>query len=194
MEHAGVRVLLFTDIEGSTALLQRLGPRYVELLTADDQVIRSVTARYQGEVVDTEGDGYFVLFDTANSGLGAALDMQLGLARQSWPENEEYGCGWACTSATCWRRASASSGSRSTTRPGSRPRHTAVRCSSPTRPRHSSNGFPTASHCDRSACTSSAMWARPTCSSSSIRRCPTSSRRRASSDDRVTTCPHHIPR
>ena len=39
--------------------------------------------------MDAEGDGYFVLFDTANSGLGAALDMQLDLARQTWPEDEE---------------------------------------------------------------------------------------------------------
>ena len=84
-----MRVLLFTDIEGSTALLQRLGPRYVDLLTSHDGVIRSVVARHGGSVVDVEGDGYFLVFDAVGAGFAAAVDMQLDLDGQAWPEQAD---------------------------------------------------------------------------------------------------------
>src|ERR1700737_3220408 len=89
MERAGLRVLLFTDIQGSTALLQRLGPSYIELITRHDALIRAAAERHDGEVVDAEGDGYFLVFESASNGLAAALDMQLAFGAESWPEQAD---------------------------------------------------------------------------------------------------------
>jgi predicted ATPase/class 3 adenylate cyclase len=81
--------LLFSDIEGSTPLLQRLGPRYAELIAIHDALIRAAVARYGGTVDGAEGDGYFCVFDGAGDALAAALEMQLRFAEQEWPEGAE---------------------------------------------------------------------------------------------------------
>ena len=56
MERAGLRALLFSDIEGSTPLLQRLGPRYAELIAIHDALIRAAqgyaVAMRQSEVAE----------------------------------------------------------------------------------------------------------------------------------------------
>jgi class 3 adenylate cyclase len=80
MEAAGMRqdlpqgtvTFLFTDIEGSTALLHASGPeRYGELLAHHHRVCRVAWAAHGGVEVDTTGDAFFVAFPMASAALAA---------------------------------------------------------------------------------------------------------------------------
>src|SRR5712691_7122498 len=82
----GTITLLFTDIEGSTHLLQQLGDRYAELLTESRNLLRSAFQRYSGHEVDTQGDAIFAAFARASDGLLAAVAAQRELAIHSWPD------------------------------------------------------------------------------------------------------------
>jgi predicted ATPase len=77
----GTVTFLFTDIEGSTALLQDLGPEpYGELLSQHHRVCRVAWATHGGVEVDTTGDAFFVAFPTASGAISAASDAQDALA------------------------------------------------------------------------------------------------------------------
>lgn len=80
---------LFTDIEGSTRLLQRVGERYAELLEEHGALVRQAVSEATGTVVDTEGDAFFVVFATPSLAVGAALSAQRALAAHPWPEGAE---------------------------------------------------------------------------------------------------------
>jgi len=82
----GTTTLLFTDIEGSTRLLQRLGERYAELLTACRQLLRAAFEQHQGHEVDTQGDAFFVVFARATDAVAAAVAAQRALTDHAWPE------------------------------------------------------------------------------------------------------------
>jgi class 3 adenylate cyclase/DNA-binding NarL/FixJ family response regulator len=71
---------LFTDIEGSTRLLQRLGPVYEDVLTEHDHLLRAACARADGRVVDMQGDALFAAFRRANGAVAAALEGQRAFA------------------------------------------------------------------------------------------------------------------
>jgi predicted ATPase len=71
---------LFTDIEGSTALLHELGDRYTEVLAEHHRVIREAFSRNHGVEVDTQGDAFFVAFARARDAVLAAGEAQNGLA------------------------------------------------------------------------------------------------------------------
>jgi predicted ATPase len=72
---------LFTDVEGSTKLLHKLGAEtYVEVLAEHRRVIRESCARYGGVEVDTQGDAFFFAFGTPRGALLAAGDMTEELA------------------------------------------------------------------------------------------------------------------
>ncbi|HSB37590.1 MAG TPA: adenylate/guanylate cyclase domain-containing protein, partial [Gaiellaceae bacterium] len=74
---SGTVTFLFTDIEGSTKLLQELGPeRYAEELAAHRGALREAFARHGGIEVDTQGDAFFVAFPTAPGALAAASEAQ----------------------------------------------------------------------------------------------------------------------
>jgi predicted ATPase/class 3 adenylate cyclase len=78
----GTVSLLFTDIEGSTRLLESLGPdRYGELLSAHHRACRASFAEHGGVEVDTAGDAFFVVFASASAGLSAAATAQAALAQ-----------------------------------------------------------------------------------------------------------------
>jgi len=82
----GTLTLLFTDIEGSTHLLQQLGVRYAELLTACRHLLRTAFHTYGGHEVDTQGDALFAVFPRASDALCAAVTAQRALATYAWPE------------------------------------------------------------------------------------------------------------
>ena len=87
---AGTVTLLFTDIEGSTRLLERLGPeRYAEALELHRQLLRAAFAEHEGYEVDTEGDAFFVAFSRAADAVEAASAAQAALAHAGWPKGEE---------------------------------------------------------------------------------------------------------
>jgi oligopeptide/dipeptide ABC transporter ATP-binding protein len=83
-----LRALLFTDVEGSTALLRRLGPQYSTLLTEYHQLVHTIVNDAAGVVEHSEGDGFFVTFDSVETALAAALEMQLQVQRHAWPGQE----------------------------------------------------------------------------------------------------------
>ncbi|MEO8970870.1 MAG: tetratricopeptide repeat protein [Ktedonobacteraceae bacterium] len=72
----GTVTLLFTDIEGSTRLLQRVGERYADVLAESRHVLQAAFQRWNGVVVDTQGDAFFVAFARANDAVSAAVDVQ----------------------------------------------------------------------------------------------------------------------
>ena len=77
--------LLSSDIEGSTRLLQQLGPAYPAVLLAHRQLLRSAFAAYGGDEQSTEGDAFFVTFPAASDAVAAALAGQRSLAAYAWP-------------------------------------------------------------------------------------------------------------
>jgi predicted ATPase/class 3 adenylate cyclase len=68
----GTVTFLFTDMEGSTRLLQERGDEYVELLAGHHHALRGEFARHGGVEVNTEGDAFFVAFEMASDALAAA--------------------------------------------------------------------------------------------------------------------------
>jgi predicted ATPase/class 3 adenylate cyclase len=76
---------LFTDIEGSTAMLQRLGGSYAEVLVGHHEIIRSSLAAHHGREVDTQGDAFFAVFAAPSACVAAAVEMQRALSAHRWP-------------------------------------------------------------------------------------------------------------
>jgi predicted ATPase/class 3 adenylate cyclase len=83
---SGTVTLLFTDIEGSTRLLERLGDRYLEVLGEHRRLLRAAFAKFAGHEVGTEGDAFFVAFAKASDAVAAAVAGQRALAKHSWPD------------------------------------------------------------------------------------------------------------
>src|SRR4051794_34177088 len=75
----GTVTFLFTDIEGSTRLLQELGERYVAARDAHAAVMREAVGRHGGVEVSTAGDSFFVAFPDAVEAVAAAVEAQRGL-------------------------------------------------------------------------------------------------------------------
>jgi predicted ATPase/class 3 adenylate cyclase len=80
--------MLFSDMEGSTSLLARLGDRYAVALDVQRSVLRSAWRRWGGVEMGTEGDSFFVVFATALDGVSAALQAQRDLSMKHWPGGE----------------------------------------------------------------------------------------------------------
>src|SRR5512132_1693235 len=76
----GTVTFLFTDIEGSTRLLQELGDEYANILADHRRTLRGEFARYGGVEVGTEGDSFFVAFSKASDALAAATAAREALA------------------------------------------------------------------------------------------------------------------
>ncbi len=77
---SGTVTFLFTDIEGSTRLLDELGDAYAEALAEHRRQLRAVFERHGGIEVDTQGDAFFVAFPRAGDALAAAAEGQRVLA------------------------------------------------------------------------------------------------------------------
>jgi len=85
---AGRVTFLFTDIEGSTKLLHRLGADYAAVLATHRRLLRAAFTSHDGCEVDTQGDGFFVAFGRVFDAIAAALDSQRALHAQGWPHGE----------------------------------------------------------------------------------------------------------
>jgi len=81
----GTVTFLFTDIEGSTRLLQELGEAYGQIQDEHAAILRKAIAEGEGREIRTEGDSFFVAFPTASGALQAAVAAQRGLDAHSWP-------------------------------------------------------------------------------------------------------------
>lgn len=76
----GTVTILFTDIEGSTVLNERLGDKqWLELLRTHDALVRRHVAKAGGTVVKSRGDGFMLAFSSARQALFAAIDAQRAL-------------------------------------------------------------------------------------------------------------------
>ena len=80
----GTVTFLFTDIEGSTGLLQALGDRYAAVLGEHAAIIRRAVADGGGVEVSTHGDAFFAVFRSPAGAVRAAVAAQLGLAAHDW--------------------------------------------------------------------------------------------------------------
>ncbi len=80
----GTVTFLFTDIEGSTRMIQELGDRYPPLLARHREILNSAVVAEGGMVFGTEGDAVFAAFPDAASAVRAATTSQRGLASEPW--------------------------------------------------------------------------------------------------------------
>jgi predicted ATPase/class 3 adenylate cyclase len=83
----GTVTFLFTDIEGSTRLLTRLGAAYDELLARHHALMRAAISSAGGVEVGTDGDAFFLVFTSALNAARGAADAQRALAAEPWPDD-----------------------------------------------------------------------------------------------------------
>jgi len=85
---SGTVTFLFTDIEGSTNLEHRVGTaRYAAVRERHREILRAAFGRHVGKEQGTEGDSFFVVFDSAREAVAAAIEAQLALAAEPWPDD-----------------------------------------------------------------------------------------------------------
>ncbi len=82
----GTVTMLFSDIEGSTVLVRRLGERYGEALSAQRTLLRAAFRSFGGRELSTEGDSFFVVFSSAIAAVGCCVAGQRALAGHDWPD------------------------------------------------------------------------------------------------------------
>jgi predicted ATPase/class 3 adenylate cyclase len=85
---SGLVAFLFTDIEGSSRLEQRVGTAaYARLRARHRTILRAALARHGGIEQGTEGDSFFVVFADAGEALAAAIEAQRALSAEPWPDD-----------------------------------------------------------------------------------------------------------
>jgi class 3 adenylate cyclase len=86
----GTVTFVFTDIEGSTRLLQDLGDEAYGRVSGDHRrLVREAVAAHDGTEIDTQGDAFFFTFPRARDAVAAAVDAQRALRDHEWPEGRE---------------------------------------------------------------------------------------------------------
>ena len=86
---SGFVTMLMTDIEGSTALVHRLGERYRELINDVRVILGDTAVGRAGQVVETRADEFFAVFERPRSALDTAVTIQRELRGRSWAEDLE---------------------------------------------------------------------------------------------------------
>jgi adenylate cyclase len=77
-------VILFSDIEESTALNERIGDRaWVKLIGAHDKLVQRLVHRHGGHVVKSQGDGFMIAFSRAEEAVRCAIDLQHALTNDA---------------------------------------------------------------------------------------------------------------
>ena len=81
---------VFTDIEGSTKLLQELGDAEYGVVSGDHRrIVRETFGAHGGTEIDTQGDAFFFSFPRARDAVAAAVDAQRALRDHEWPRGEQ---------------------------------------------------------------------------------------------------------
>src|SRR5947207_942345 len=86
----GTVTLVFTDVEGSTQLLQRLGDHYAHILDDHRRLFRDAVEARSGVVVDQRGDEFFVVFPDARAAADAVVAAQRAFAEHDWPSDAGF--------------------------------------------------------------------------------------------------------
>ncbi|HZC52348.1 MAG TPA: adenylate/guanylate cyclase domain-containing protein [Mycobacterium sp.] len=77
-------VILFSDIEESTALNERIGDRaWVKLISSHDKLVQGLVQRRSGHVVKSQGDGFMIAFSRAEQAVRCGIDVQNALHREA---------------------------------------------------------------------------------------------------------------
>jgi DNA-binding NarL/FixJ family response regulator/class 3 adenylate cyclase len=82
----GTVTFLFTDVEGSTALLRRLKDGYAEVLAKHEQLLRDAAEAAGGQEFGNQGDAVFFVFRNPKNAVLAAVEGQRALEAAEWPE------------------------------------------------------------------------------------------------------------
>lgn len=85
----GTVTFVFTDIEGSTRLIQELGERFLVVLEEHAGVVRQAVSEFGGIEVNTEGDSFFLVFRSPADAVLAAVTTQRRLAAHDWSEDAQ---------------------------------------------------------------------------------------------------------
>jgi class 3 adenylate cyclase len=86
----GTVTFVFTDIEGSTRLLQELGDEGYGRVSGDHRrLVREAFGAHEGTEIDTQGDAFFFSFPRARDAIAAAVDAQRALRDHEWPEGQK---------------------------------------------------------------------------------------------------------
>jgi class 3 adenylate cyclase len=83
---SGTVTFVFSDIEGSTALLKQLGDRYDTVLSDHRRLMRESFSELGGVEIDTQGDAFFFAFPRARDAVAAAVAAQRAHAAHEWPD------------------------------------------------------------------------------------------------------------
>ncbi|MCA1737153.1 MAG: hypothetical protein LC739_13965, partial [Actinobacteria bacterium] len=85
----GVVTFVFTDIEGSTRLLNELASGYKDLVERHSDIIKSAVEKAGGLVVSTEGDSFFLVFTSPIDAIRAIGQFQNDLAAEPWSNDRK---------------------------------------------------------------------------------------------------------
>jgi class 3 adenylate cyclase len=86
----GMLTVAFTDIEGSTEMMEKLGEdRWMEVMLTHNRIVRDCVGAHGGEVVKSRGDGFMIVFASASAALDCAVELQQTLSRHSEAEPDQ---------------------------------------------------------------------------------------------------------
>jgi class 3 adenylate cyclase len=83
---SGPVTFLYADVEGSTLLLDQLGPRYADVLAEERRLLRAIVREHGGVEIDSRADEFFAAFPDGSDPSGAALGIQRRLRDHAWPD------------------------------------------------------------------------------------------------------------
>src|ERR671920_1480263 len=86
----GTVTLVFTDVEGSTQLVQQLGDRYAHVLDDRRRLFHEAVETRNGIVVDHRGDEFFVVFSDARAAAESLVSAQHAFAAHEWPSGVQF--------------------------------------------------------------------------------------------------------
>jgi adenylate cyclase len=83
-------VIMFSDIEESTALNERIGDRaWVKLIGSHDKLVQRLVQRQSGHVVKSQGDGFMIAFARAEQAVRCGIDVQHELDKDAKRKRQE---------------------------------------------------------------------------------------------------------
>lgn len=83
---SGVITLVFTDIQGSTALWEKMGDAFRPVLDRHNDLIRELIDQWDGYEVKAQGDSFMIAFDRGTNAVQCCMEVQRTLAEEPWPE------------------------------------------------------------------------------------------------------------
>src|SRR6478752_3040355 len=87
LDHSEWATLMFTDIEGSTLLVQNHSEVFFEVVDRHFEILREKTVSNGGKVVVVHSDAFFASFDNADDAFLAAVEVQRALSEEDWPDD-----------------------------------------------------------------------------------------------------------